>query len=104
MPLFSADGQFLATTTKGGTIQLWDTKTGESQPVEKLSENLSRYSPPRSSILDSLLSFDRMNQRVLFAGDKIVQIPPYYGARKWVAHGSIIVLGCESGRVIFLSF
>jgi WD40 repeat protein len=45
-PFFSADGQFLATTSKSGTIQVWEIKTGESHPIDELYETLNLYCPP----------------------------------------------------------
>lgn len=103
-PTFSEDGQFLATTSKSGTLQVWDMRTGELHHTEESFEELSWYCAASASNSDSLLSFALSNQWVSFAGAKIVQIPPNYSVCIWVAHGSTVVLGRESGEVIVISF
>lgn len=44
----------------------------------------------------------RCRDWVYFGGDKVIQLPTEFRATSWAALGTLLVLGCSSGAVVFI--
>lgn len=114
---FSSDSQRLATYTADGTIRIWDRVTGICfQAFDHNSPSLDDVLringlPPLNKFHRRFLMNSGTSRRIqylhpwiIFHGKKVLWLPLIYRPRKFASSGSIAVIGCYTGQLIFLNF